>query len=115
MKTYQEYYNEWQNSTESRDLSFEEWLMLLLDRKEKEMIDKNDMEGFNQGGIAINNWKDVKVLLDIADRVIEVLDKKELLQIGAIGYYSRVLVEYGEYKELKSFVRCENECNKVNE
>lgn len=40
MKTYQEYYDDWLNSTESRDLSFEEWLMLLLDRKEKEMIDK---------------------------------------------------------------------------
>lgn len=40
MKTYLEYYNDWQNSTESRDLSFEEWLMLQLDRKEKQMIEK---------------------------------------------------------------------------
>lgn len=41
MKTYQEYYNEWENTTESRDLSFEEWLMLQLARKEKQMIDKS--------------------------------------------------------------------------
>lgn len=40
MKTYQEYFDEWQISVESRDLAFEEWLMLQLDRKEKQMIDK---------------------------------------------------------------------------
>lgn len=40
MKTYQDYYNEWELSTESRDLSFDEWLMVLLARKEKQMIGK---------------------------------------------------------------------------
>lgn len=40
MKTYQEYYEEWQLSTESRDLAFDEWLMVQLARKEKQMIDK---------------------------------------------------------------------------
>lgn len=106
MKTYQEYYNEWQNSTESRDLSFEEWLMLLLDRKEKEMV-------------TIDNWNDVRVLLDIADRLLEELDKKELLQIGATGYYSRVFVEYGKYKELGNIkdteLELEEESQRENE
>lgn len=40
MKTYQEYYEEWQLSTESRDLAFDEWLMVQLARKEKQMINK---------------------------------------------------------------------------
>lgn len=40
MKTYQDYYDEWINSTESRDLAFNEWLMLLLDRKEREMTEE---------------------------------------------------------------------------
>lgn len=40
MKTYQEYYDEWVFSTESRDLSFEEWLMFQLDRQKEQMIDK---------------------------------------------------------------------------
>lgn len=35
MKTYQEYVTEWENSTESRDLSLVEWLMLQLDRKDQ--------------------------------------------------------------------------------
>lgn len=96
MKTYQEYYNEWQNSTESRDLSFEEWLMLLLDRKEKEMIDKN----YTQGGLTIDSCKDVKVLLDIADDILEKLSKKKLLQMDETDYYISVLEAYGEYKKL---------------
>lgn len=97
MKTYQEYYNDWQNSTESRDLSFEEWLMLLLDRKEKEMIGKND----NHGGLhmtKIDNWKDVRVLLYIADNILEKHDKKELVRMGESGYYGKVLVDYEKYK-----------------
>lgn len=96
MKTYQEYYNDYQNSTESRDLSFEDWLMLLLDRKEKEMIDKND----TQGGLTIDSCKDVKVLLDIADDILEKFDKKELLQMGEDGYYGKVLVEYERFKNM---------------
>lgn len=38
MKTYSDYLIEWENSTESRDLSFEEWLMLLLDRQKETLI-----------------------------------------------------------------------------
>lgn len=102
MKTYQEYYNEWQNSTESRDLSFEEWLMLLLDRKENKMV-------------TIDNWNDVRVLLETADRLLEKLDKKELLQIGATGYYSRVLVEYGKYKEMGIIKGTELELEEVRQ
>lgn len=40
MKTYQEYYKEWQLSTESRDLAFDEWLMLQLDRQKQQFIEK---------------------------------------------------------------------------
>lgn len=40
MKTYQEYYDEWQLSTESRDLAFDEWLMLQLERQKRQIINK---------------------------------------------------------------------------
>lgn len=38
--TYEEYYNQWQLSTESRDMAFDEWLCLMLDRQKKMGIDK---------------------------------------------------------------------------
>lgn len=40
MKTYQDYYYEWQISTESRDLAFDEWLMLQLERQKQQIINK---------------------------------------------------------------------------
>lgn len=38
--TYEEYYNQWQLSTESRDLTFDEWLCLMLDRQKAIDIEK---------------------------------------------------------------------------
>lgn len=38
--TYEEYYNQWQLSVESRDLAFDEWLCLMLNRQKKLDIDK---------------------------------------------------------------------------
>lgn len=46
----------------------------------------------------IDDWKDVKDLIEIADRLLEELDEEELVQMGNSGYYGKVIDKYKEFK-----------------
>lgn len=47
----------------------------------------------------IEDWEDVKSLVNAADYVLENTDKKELLKIGEEGYYKLVIITYHKFKK----------------
>lgn len=44
-------------------------------------------------------WKDIKVIVNIADEEIELLSKKELINMGEEGYYTHILNQYSSLKK----------------
>lgn len=44
-------------------------------------------------------WKDIKVIVHIADQQIALRNKKELLEMGEEGYYTEILKQYESLKK----------------
>ena len=44
-------------------------------------------------------WQDIRLIVQLADNILEATDKKELLAFGAEGYYRTVCERLIKYKE----------------
>ena len=44
-------------------------------------------------------WQDIRLIVQLADNILEATDKKELLAFGAEGYYRTVRERFIKYKE----------------
>lgn len=89
--TYEEYYNQWQLSTESRDLAFDEWLCLMLDRQKA--IDDTELHQRFEKVLNGQKW-------DLIDEACECFELAEDWQAWASGdfeyakeYFRKVLEE----------------------